>query len=135
MPGRYHSYRHNECRQDNEPQAQTVNADVIVCVDRFYPRDVLLKEKTARRCDIRFQKQSERYDKIHRREFAAFSDSGTTLEIENDSEQTLNLMIFGGEKYTEPVVPYGPFVMNTEEEIRMSYRDFHAGKYGTIKYD
>ena len=29
----------------------------------------------------------------------------------------------------EPVVAQGPFVMNTEEEIRQAYRDYHEGKF------
>jgi redox-sensitive bicupin YhaK (pirin superfamily) len=43
--------------------------------------------------------------------------------------------LFDGEKYTEPIVAQGPFVMNTQSEIAQAYRDFHAGKYGVIKYN
>jgi redox-sensitive bicupin YhaK (pirin superfamily) len=45
-----------------------------------------------------------------------------------------DIILFGGEPYTEPVVSYGPFVMNTQQEIATAYRDFHAGKYGEIHY-
>jgi quercetin 2,3-dioxygenase len=30
----------------------------------------------------------------------------------------------------EPIVAYGPFVINTEEEIRQAYRDYQEGKFG-----
>jgi hypothetical protein len=43
--------------------------------------------------------------------------------------------LFGGEKYTEPIVAQGPFVMNTQSEIAQAYHDFHAGKFGEIKYN
>jgi redox-sensitive bicupin YhaK (pirin superfamily) len=42
--------------------------------------------------------------------------------------------LFGGEKYTESIVAQGPFIMNNMQEIADAYKDFHAGKYGTIKY-
>ena len=42
-------------------------------------------------------------------------------------------MLFGGAKYTEPIVDGGPFVMNSELEIAEAYKDFHAGKYGKMR--
>jgi redox-sensitive bicupin YhaK (pirin superfamily) len=42
--------------------------------------------------------------------------------------------LFGGEKYIEPIVAQGPFLMNTQQEIVVAYNDFHSGKYGRITY-
>lgn len=48
----------------------------------------------------------------------------------SDSE----LFVYGGEKYQEPIVSGGPFIMNSEQEIANAYKDYHAGKYGDINY-
>lgn len=40
------------------------------------------------------------------------------------------VLVVSGEPLHEPVVAYGPFVMNTEDEIRQAYRDFHSGLFG-----
>jgi redox-sensitive bicupin YhaK (pirin superfamily) len=60
-------------------------------------------------------------------------DEGT-IEISNNSNETIDIILFGGEKYREPIVAAGPFVMNTHEEIAQAYNDFHDGKYGRINY-
>jgi redox-sensitive bicupin YhaK (pirin superfamily) len=67
-------------------------------------------------------------------EFIEFDRIEGTIEINNNSKDTIDIILFGGEKYTEPIVAAGPFVMNTQNEIADAYRDFHEGKYGDISY-
>jgi redox-sensitive bicupin YhaK (pirin superfamily) len=44
------------------------------------------------------------------------------------------LVLFGyARPHKEPMVAYGPFVMNTEEEIEQAYKDYQSGKFGTWK--
>ncbi len=65
-------------------------------------------------------------------EFIEFDRNSGTIDI-SSKETATDIIIFGGEKYTEPIVAQGPFVMNTQEEIIQAYRDFHAGKYGKMR--
>ena len=67
-------------------------------------------------------------------DFIEFSRDEGPIEINNNSKDGIDIILFGGEKYTEPIVAAGPFVMNTQTEIAGAYRDFHAGKYGDISY-
>jgi redox-sensitive bicupin YhaK (pirin superfamily) len=46
------------------------------------------------------------------------------------SKESAELLILGGKPNNEPVYSYGPFVMNSEEEIRNCLRDYRAGKMG-----
>ncbi|HEX7929103.1 MAG TPA: pirin-like C-terminal cupin domain-containing protein, partial [bacterium] len=41
----------------------------------------------------------------------------------------LRTMLWAGPPLGEPVVSYGPFVMNTMDEIRQAYLDYQAGKF------
>lgn len=66
-------------------------------------------------------------------EFIEFDRELGEIELKNTSEKAIDILLFGGEEYTEPVVAEGPFVMNTQAEIADAYRDFYAGKYGEIK--
>jgi len=46
------------------------------------------------------------------------------------ADQTTRLLLATGEPLHEPVVAYGPFVMNTREEIVAAYEDYQAGRFG-----
>lgn len=45
---------------------------------------------------------------------------------------TLEVLLLGGQPIREPVVFYGPFVMNTKDEIQQAIDDYRAGRLGTI---
>ena len=67
-------------------------------------------------------------------EFIEFDRSEGTIDISNEAETAIDIILFGGVKYTEPIVAGGPFVMNSKDEISQAYKDFHDGKYGKINY-
>ena len=69
-----------------------------------------------------------------RGEFIEFGRDEGTIEISNNSLDAIDVLLFGGEKYTEPIVAGGPFVMNSQAEMAQAYADFHAGRYGKINY-
>jgi len=62
-------------------------------------------------------------------EIARFSteDEGVTLRADGDSM----LLVMTGEPIDEPVFGYGPFVMNSEAEIRQAVDDFNSGRFLT----
>ncbi len=64
-------------------------------------------------------------------EFVVFANAGERIPVEARSEA--QLLLLAGEPIEEPVVAYGPFVMNTEGEIRQAMVDFQAGKFGELE--
>jgi len=65
-------------------------------------------------------------------EFIEFDRNAGEIVIENNLKVATDVILFGGEHYTEPIIAEGPFVMNSRSEIAEAYRDYYAGKYGNI---
>mgnify|MGYP006166247149 CR=1 FL=1 len=58
--------------------------------------------------------------------------SGDSISLQADDDSSLDVLLLGGQPIGEPVVAYGPFVMNTENEIRQAFDDYQQGRLGTI---
>ena len=52
-----------------------------------------------------------------------------TIKAEDEAE----ILVLSGEPIDEPIASYGPFVMNTNDEIRQTIDDFNNGKFGHLK--
>ena len=52
--------------------------------------------------------------------------------IRFEAKQDSQLLVLNGEAIKEPVASYGPFVMNTREELAQAVEDYRAGKMGRL---
>lgn len=50
--------------------------------------------------------------------------------LQNNGDDTVELILMQAVPIDEPVVAQGPFVMNTAEEIEAAYRDYHKTRFG-----
>jgi hypothetical protein len=64
-------------------------------------------------------------------ELAILERAGTRIVLEAGEDATV--LMLNGEPIEEPVVGYGPFVMNTHDEIRQAFSDFHSGRLGQAR--
>jgi redox-sensitive bicupin YhaK (pirin superfamily) len=62
--------------------------------------------------------------------FVLFKNEGETITIKANEKSLL--LLLSGEPINEPIAQYGPFVMNTQQEIQESFREFESGKFGVL---
>lgn len=63
-------------------------------------------------------------------DFVLFANEGEDITVEAHTDA--QFLLLNGEPIDEPVVQYGPFVMNTQQEIRQAMIDFNSGKFGSL---
>lgn len=55
------------------------------------------------------------------------ADMDITIETQSDD---VSILLLQGKPISEPVIQYGPFVMNTKEEINQAFEDYHKTQFG-----
>jgi redox-sensitive bicupin YhaK (pirin superfamily) len=73
---------------------------------------------------------------IHAGQLAVFG-AGDRITVNADDKQdtrtaALEVILLGGEPIREPMVHYGPFVMNTREQLQQALEDYQSGRLGVI---
>ncbi|WP_129714381.1 pirin family protein [Pedobacter sp. SYP-B3415] len=69
-------------------------------------------------------------DTVNEHDFVLFGHEGE--EISLTASQDSLVLVMSGEPISEPIASYGPFVMNTQAEIRDAIMDFNLGKFGVL---
>jgi redox-sensitive bicupin YhaK (pirin superfamily) len=69
-------------------------------------------------------------DRAGEAEIVRFEREGSAARLHADADSMV--LVLTGEPIDEPVVGYGPFVMNSETEIREAIDDFNSGRFGRM---
>jgi quercetin 2,3-dioxygenase len=70
-------------------------------------------------------------DKVPADHFALFGNEGEAISVAADEDSIV--LVLSGEPIEEPIATYGPFVMNTQQEIMQAIEDFNSGKFGRLE--
>jgi redox-sensitive bicupin YhaK (pirin superfamily) len=78
----------------------------------------------------------DRQTSAHKEQIVLFEQDGNkiTIKASNESSSPLDVLLIAGVPLGEPVARYGPFVMNTQDEIAQAVQDYNTGKMGRIDF-
>ena len=72
--------------------------------------------------------------RVREGQMAQLGDGDTVrLAVAADAAAPADFLLLAGQPLNEPVARYGPFVMNTREEIEQAFRDYQSGRMGQIQ--
>ena len=73
---------------------------------------------------------------VPRGNMVPFQKDGDEISIEapRESESSARVLLIGGRPIREPIARYGPFVMNTSQEIHEAFEDYRSGRMGSIEF-
>ena len=63
--------------------------------------------------------------------FVLFENDGEQVTLE--ALEDVVVLVLSGEPINEPIASYGPFLMNTTEELQQAIKDFNTGKFGYLE--
>lgn len=69
---------------------------------------------------------------VHESQVVLLDRAGDTVRAVNNGQKLLSFLLIAGQPLDEPVARYGPFVMNTREEVLQAVEDFRTGRMGTL---
>ena len=74
------------------------------------------------------------YQKMYIGGSGIFENDGEQIEVKasKDTRSPFDILLIGGSPINEPIARYGPFVMNTKEEVYQAIQDYRNGLMGSI---
>jgi redox-sensitive bicupin YhaK (pirin superfamily) len=71
-------------------------------------------------------------DHAHEHHIVEFNHDGQMIELKSTTDAII--LLGYASPFKEPFMAYGPFVMNTREEIMKAYEEYHAGAFGKEEF-
>jgi quercetin 2,3-dioxygenase len=73
---------------------------------------------------------------VERGNMVLFNSDGDEIRIyaPQENESPARVLLIGGRPLNEPIARYGPFVMNTAQEIQQAFEDYRSGRMGSINF-
>lgn len=84
--------------------------------------------------EIKSGDEAAEYLKLENNQGASLNGNAA-FSIANHGPNSVSLLLLEGEPILEPIVQYGPFVMNTQDEITKAFQDFRQTRFGDWPWD
>ena len=79
-----------------------------------------------------FGEEKETQSAASEEQLALYARNGDEVCLSSGKDSPTDLLLLSGRPFNEEIARYGPFVMNTREEIFEAFQDFLQGKMGMI---